>query len=61
MNREVGELRAQVRFLTSDIHEIKSDVKKLLAFKWQIAGMVIVISAICTFIGGFLIEAARAK
>ena len=61
LNREVGEIKEQVRSITGDVSEIKSDVKKLLAFKWQIAGMVMVISTMCTFIGGFLIEAARAK
>lgn len=38
LNREVGEIKAQVRFVTAELHEIKSDVKKLLAFKWQLTG-----------------------
>ena len=61
LNREVGEIKEHVRFLTGDVSEIKSDVKKLLAFKWQIAGNMAVIAGIVAFFATLLIEIARAR
>lgn len=44
LDREVGEIKTQVRFMTQDIHEIKADVKSLLAFRWKVYGGAIVLS-----------------
>jgi hypothetical protein len=57
LNREVGEIKQQVRYMTQDIHEIKSDVKALLSFKWRIMGF----AGLAAFLATIIVELARAK
>jgi hypothetical protein len=57
LNREVGEIKAQVRFMTQEVAEIKADVKSLLAFKWRMLG----VAAFVAFVATLLVEIARAK
>lgn len=57
LNREVGEIKQQVRYMTQELSEIKSDVKALLAFKWKILGF----AGFAAFIATLLVELARAN
>lgn len=51
LNREVGEIRTQLRFMTLTQHEMQKDIKSLLAFKWQILG----VSSLASFVGASLV------
>jgi hypothetical protein len=55
LNREVGEIKAQVRHLTQDVHEIKTDVKALLAFKWRLMGF----ASFAAFLSTMIVELIR--
>lgn len=57
LNREVGEIKQQVRFVTQEIHEIKSDVKELLSFKWRLVGF----ASFTAFMATMLAELVRGK
>jgi len=57
LNREVGEIKQQVRYVSQEVSEIKSDVKSLLTFKWRILGF----AACAAFIATLIVEIARAK
>jgi hypothetical protein len=57
MNREMGEIKAQVRHLSQDINEIKSDVKSLLEFKWRLIGF----ASITAFAATILAEMVRGR
>jgi hypothetical protein len=61
LNREVGEIKAQVRYMTQDVSEIKSDVKSLLADKWTRHGVSMVLAAFVSIIVSVGIEIARAR
>ncbi len=51
-NERLATVEAQCRWITQDVHEIKSDVKQLLAFKWKATGVMALIL--------FAVEFARA-
>lgn len=38
-NERLATVEAQLRFHTQELHEIKTDVKSLLAFKWKLIGV----------------------
>jgi hypothetical protein len=57
LNREMGEVKAQLRYHTQELHEIKSDVKALLQFKWRIAGF----AAFAAFIATMAVEIVRGR
>lgn len=61
INREVGEIKTQVRFLTSDVSEIKADVKTILAFKWYMAGKMTVVGGAMALLGGLIAEIVKGK
>jgi len=50
---EFGMIKEQLRWLAQDLHEIKTDVKNLNAFKFKVLGVAAL--AVC------LIEIAKAK
>jgi len=56
INREVGELKMQARYMTQELAEIKADVKSLLQFKWRLAGF----AACAAFIATMIAEVVRA-
>lgn len=49
---DVGIIKEQLRWMSQELHEIKTDVKNLNAFKFKIIGM----AALCVVV----IEIARA-
>ena len=57
LNREVGEIKSQVRHLTAEVSEIKADVKELLEFKWRSIGF----AGLAAFLATFFIEIVRAR
>lgn len=56
-NERIAKLEVEVRHLRVDTSEIKSDVKKLLEFKWRIYGAT---ALIAIFFAGIVEMAARA-
>jgi hypothetical protein len=50
LNREVGEVKAQVRYLAQDVHEIKADVKSLLQFKFRVIGFASLAAFLATMV-----------
>ncbi len=57
LNREVGEIKAQVRYITQNVIEIKSDVKELLSFKWRLVGF----ASFTAFMATMLAELLRSR
>lgn len=57
IDREVGEIKTQVRYMTQELSEIKSDVKSLLSFKWKILGF----AGFAAFLATLIVELARAS
>jgi hypothetical protein len=52
LNREVGELATEIKFLTKELIEIRRDIRTLLVFRWKLAG----ITSLAALTGGVSIE-----
>lgn len=59
INREVGELKMQARYMTQELAEIKKDVKLLVSRDSFQRGKMFVWSAIAAFAGLVTIELAK--
>lgn len=56
LNREVGEVKVSVRFLLSEVQELKKDMKTLLGFKERLAGKIVMLSIVAASVGMFLAD-----
>lgn len=53
--KDLGIVIGQLRFLTDEFHDLKRDVKTLIAWRWRLYGTNAVISIVCSGLFALLV------